>query len=172
MWRTLTPKAVGSRHLCFESEHSYYGFHVACKVLCICFDQSLFGMPPLIKMLGIRLRSTNNPCKALVLKHDVTDKYCGLFLDIVVIFLDNTDSHLFEAVCMILSLITTCNHLATAAISRMDLWFTIVTFHPNVSYCYHFCCLWEMNMCLTFVSLPQEKKPLLFTIKNCTALYP
>lgn len=138
MWRTLTPKAVGSRHLCFESQHSYYGFHVACKVLCICFDQSLFGMPPLIKMLGIRLLSTNNPYEALVRKHDITDKYCGLFSDIVVIFLDNTDSHLFEDVCMMLSLITTCNRLTPAAICCMYLWFTIVTSHPNVSYCYQF----------------------------------
>lgn len=58
-----TPKAVGSRHLCFQSQHSYYGFHVACKVLCICFDHSLLGLPPHIKMLGIHLLGTNNPCE-------------------------------------------------------------------------------------------------------------
>lgn len=31
-------KAAGSRHLRFKSQHSYYGFHEACKVLCICFN--------------------------------------------------------------------------------------------------------------------------------------
>lgn len=30
-----TPNVVGSRHLCFKSEHSYYGFHEVCKVLCM-----------------------------------------------------------------------------------------------------------------------------------------
>lgn len=36
-----TPEAVGSSHFCSQSQHGsccYYGFHVACKVLCICFD--------------------------------------------------------------------------------------------------------------------------------------
>lgn len=83
--RAHTPKAVGSRHLCFESQHSYYGFHVACKVLCICFDQSLFGMPPHIKMLGIHLPGTNNPCKALFLKHGFAAEEGGLISNIVII---------------------------------------------------------------------------------------
>lgn len=69
-----TPEAVGSRHLCFQSQHSYYGFHVACKVLCICFDQSLFGMPSHIKMLGIHLLRTNKPSRVLFLQHDFAVK--------------------------------------------------------------------------------------------------
>lgn len=80
---THTLKAVGSRHLCFESQHSYYGFHVACKVLCICFDQSLFGMPSHIKMLGIHLLGTNNPCEARFLKHDTAVKDGGLVSNIL-----------------------------------------------------------------------------------------
>ncbi len=89
VWRTHTPKAVGSRHLCFESQHSYYGFHVACKVLCICFDQSLFGMPSHIKMLGIHLLGTNNPCKALFLKHDIAIKDGGFFSNIMIIIFED-----------------------------------------------------------------------------------
>lgn len=65
-----TAKAVGSRHLRFKSQHSYYGFHEACKVLCICFDQPLFGLTSHIKILGICLR-ISNPCKACFLKHDI-----------------------------------------------------------------------------------------------------
>lgn len=68
VWSKHTPEAVASRHLCFASLHSYYGFHVACKVLCICFDQSLFGMPSHIKMLGIHLLKTNKPSTVLFLK--------------------------------------------------------------------------------------------------------
>lgn len=34
---THTSKAVGSRHLCFKFQRSYYGFHFACKALSICF---------------------------------------------------------------------------------------------------------------------------------------
>lgn len=71
--------------LCFESQHSYYGFHVACKVLSICFDQSLFGMPSHIKMLGIHLLRTNKPCKALFLKHEIANENRGLILNFVVI---------------------------------------------------------------------------------------
>lgn len=73
-----TAKAVGSRHLCFKSQHSYYGFHVACKVLCICFGQSLLGMPSHIKMLGIHPLRTNNPCKARFLKDDIAVEDSGL----------------------------------------------------------------------------------------------
>lgn len=52
--KNKTPlEAVGSWHLCSKSQHSYYGHHVACKVLCMCFDQSLFGVPSRIKMFGI-----------------------------------------------------------------------------------------------------------------------
>lgn len=87
VWRLRTQKVVGSRHLCFESQHSYYGFHVACKVLCICFDQSLFGMPSHIKMLGIHVLGTNNPRKALFQKHDMAVEGGGLFLDIAIIIL-------------------------------------------------------------------------------------
>lgn len=87
MWRLHTQKVVGSRHLCFESQHSYYGFHVACKVLCICFDQSLFGMPSHIKMLGIHVPGTNNPRKALFQKHDMPVERRSLFLDIVIIII-------------------------------------------------------------------------------------
>ncbi len=73
-----TAKAVGSRHLCFKSQHSYYGFHVACKVLCICFGQSLLGLLSHIKMLGIHLLRTNKPCKALFLEHDIAVEDSGL----------------------------------------------------------------------------------------------
>lgn len=87
--RLHTQKVVGSRHLCFESQHSYYGFHVACKVLCICFDQSLFGMPSHIKMLGIHVLGTNNPRKALFQKHDLLVEQVGIFLDIVITIFSN-----------------------------------------------------------------------------------
>ena len=59
------------------SQHSYYGFHVACKVLCIYFDQSLFGMPSHIKMLGIQLHRTNKPSWVLFQKHDFAVKVGG-----------------------------------------------------------------------------------------------
>lgn len=81
VWSEHTPEAVGSRHLCFESQHSYYGFHVACKVLCICFDQSLFGVPSHIKMLGIHLLRTNKPCRVLFLKRDLAVKDGGFDLN-------------------------------------------------------------------------------------------
>lgn len=72
MWSTYTKtvKAVGSRHLRFKSQHSYYGFQEACKVLCICFDQPLFGSTSHIKILGIHVRISNS-CKACFLKSDV-----------------------------------------------------------------------------------------------------
>lgn len=85
--RVNTPEAVGSRHLCFESQHSYYGFHVACKVLCICFDQSLFGMPPHITMLGIYLLRTSKARKALFGKHDFA------FENIVMIIFKDYTTH-------------------------------------------------------------------------------
>lgn len=91
---THTPKAVGSRHLCFKSQHSYYGFHVACKVLCICFDQSLFGTPSRIKMLGIHFLGTHNPCKACFLERGTTVKD-GAFIEnsIKIIILKNETVH-------------------------------------------------------------------------------
>lgn len=61
-------ESCGKQAFMLRSQHSYYGFHVACKVLCICFDQSLFGVLSHIKMLGIHLLRTNNPCEAVVLK--------------------------------------------------------------------------------------------------------
>lgn len=63
-------KAAGSRRLRFKSQHSYYGFHEACKVLCICFDQPLFGLTSHIKILGLHL-VMSSPCKACFLKRDV-----------------------------------------------------------------------------------------------------
>lgn len=65
--------AVGSRHLCSEPLNSYYGFHVACRDLCICFDRSLFGMPSLIKMLGIHLIRTNDPLAGPTTQYDDVD---------------------------------------------------------------------------------------------------
>lgn len=114
-----TPKAVGSRHLCFKSQHSYYGFHVACKVLCICSDQSLFGMPSHIKMLGIHLLRIYNPHKVCLI----------LLSRMVVSFGIFSDNHLKKLNCpwkvkaifkdvwhSAASLITICNHLVRAAV--------------------------------------------------------
>lgn len=162
-----TPKAVGSRHLCFKSQHSYYGFHVACKVLCICFDQSLFGMPSHIKMLGIHLLGTYNPCKACLILLSRMAVSFGIFCDnhlkklnrplkVKAIFKD-----IWHGAA---SLIAICNRLVTAAVRH---------FHKRLNFLLatNFC---FSCMCLTFVPIPQEEKPLLFTFffKICTALYP
>lgn len=189
VWRIHTPKAVGSRHLCFESQHSYYGFHVACKVLCICFDHSLFGMPPHIKMLGIHPLRTNKPCQALFLRRHFAVKDGGSISNrnLVIIVFKDTDKncpckiiavrmsgmalHLLTLALEFHSLMITISYKFTAAVCFQC--FTFSRCSSNVPTATDFClnCLWDLNMCLTLVSIPQENKPLLFTEKKKSALH-